>query len=99
MTIPLAYFDKERCAEGLECLRQYRYEWDDEKKVFRTIPLHDWASDGADSFRYLCMAWRDETKREPPPKPPGRVIQVGFGTTVTSRRFWRERGTRRGIRV
>jgi hypothetical protein len=25
----------------------------------RKTPLHDWASHGADAFRYLAMSWRE----------------------------------------
>ena len=72
-TLPICWFDETGCAAGLEALRQYRAEWDDEKKVFKNLPLHDWSSHFADAFRYLAMAWR-ELKAEPPPKPRGRTI-------------------------
>ena len=49
-------FDAVRCDVGLSALRSYRQEWDDELKTFRDTPLHDWASDGADSFRYLALS-------------------------------------------
>jgi phage terminase large subunit len=62
-----AYFDREKCAHGLEALRQYRREWDDDKKCFKDKPLHDWASDPADAWRYLAMAWK-ELKGEPDKK-------------------------------
>lgn len=49
-----------RCEDtGIAALEQYRREWDDEKKVFRANPLHDWSSHYADSFRYMAMAWRE----------------------------------------
>lgn len=62
--IPVCYFDEEKCARGLECLRQYRREWDDDMKVFRDTPRHDWASHGADAWRYLSLAV-GHMKREP----------------------------------
>ena len=43
-----------RCAEGIEALRQYHYEWDEEDKKFGAQPLHDWSSHAADAFRYLA---------------------------------------------
>ena len=75
-TLPRCWFDAVKCERGIECLRQYRAEWDDDKKVFKQTPLHDWASHGADGFRYLSMAWR-EMKPEPvpPPPPPLRGIR------------------------
>jgi len=41
-------------------LRQYQREWDDDKKVFRDRPKHDWTSHSADAFRYLSLVWKDE---------------------------------------
>jgi hypothetical protein len=45
-------------AQGLKCLRNYRKEWNDEAGCWRDRPKHDWASHGADAYRYLSMAWR-----------------------------------------
>lgn len=39
----------------LEALKAYRREWDEDHMVFKEQPLHDWASDFADAFRYLAM--------------------------------------------
>lgn len=46
------WFDKTRCARGVEALRQYRQDWDDKLKAFKGRPLHDWTSHGSDAFRY-----------------------------------------------
>jgi hypothetical protein len=45
--LPKAYFDENRCVEGIKCLENYRKEWDAKHKVYRNYPLHDWASHGA----------------------------------------------------
>jgi hypothetical protein len=63
-TIPLAYFDAARCANGLEALREYKAEWDDDLRTFKKTPKHDWASHAADSWRYLSMAWREPMAAE-----------------------------------
>ena len=52
-TIPFARFDAKRCAKGLDCLREYRADWDDQGLTFRKSPKHNWASHGADAWRYL----------------------------------------------
>jgi hypothetical protein len=68
LTIPLSRFDRVKCAEGLEGLRQYRAEYDEERKVFKPTPLHDWASNPADAYRYLAVGWRAIKAAEPPAK-------------------------------
>lgn len=52
--LPRCWFDAEKCAQGIEAMKQYRCEYDEEKRVFSPRPLHDWTSDYADSFRYLA---------------------------------------------
>lgn len=49
--IDRCWFDEERCKRGLEALTQYRRDYDERAKVFRTSPLHDWTSHAADAFR------------------------------------------------
>lgn len=58
VTLPYCHFDKTRTAKGLECLREYKREWDEKNRTFKNTPLHNWASHGADSFRHLAMAWK-----------------------------------------
>ncbi len=55
MLLPRCWFDAEKCKQGVECLKMYRSEYDDKRKVFKHTPLHDWSSDGADAFRYLAL--------------------------------------------
>jgi phage terminase large subunit len=49
------YFDRENCADGLQCLRHYRYEVDPDTGQFSKTPLHDQYSHGADAFRYIGL--------------------------------------------
>jgi len=56
------YFDDNRCADGLQCLRHYRYETDPDRGTFKNEPLHDWASHGADAFRYFAVAMQEPPK-------------------------------------
>lgn len=69
--LPRCWFDQDKCQHGIEALREYRREWDDENKVFRKNPLHNWASHPADAFRYLALGYREMVvpKSEPPPNP------------------------------
>ena len=60
------WFDGEKCAEGLEALRQYRTDFDERKRIFTEAPRHDWTSHAADAFRYLAMAWQEMSIPEPP---------------------------------
>lgn len=60
--LPNCYFNEEQTEVGVSALKQYQREWDDDKKMFREKPRHDWASNPADAFRMLAIAWREEHK-------------------------------------
>lgn len=64
--LPRCYFDRVKCKDGIEALKLYQREWDDDKKVFKQTPRHDWCSHPSDAFRYLAVSIAD---RAPPPKP------------------------------
>lgn len=53
------YFDEQKTADGLNCLRRYRYDVDPETQQYSRTPLHDEASHGADAFRYFAVAMEE----------------------------------------
>lgn len=61
------FFDEDKCKDGLKCLRNYKFEYDEKRKTFSNEPRHDWTSHAADAFRYLAAAlkvWEPETAEE-----------------------------------
>jgi phage terminase large subunit len=54
------YFDEQKCAEGLQSLRHYRYDVDGDTKQFSGRPLHDYHSHAADAFRYLAISIEED---------------------------------------
>jgi len=64
---PKCYFDRENCADGLQCLRHYRYDVDPDTKQFSKSPLHDVYSHGADAFRYIGLMVNEPRKVRPKP--------------------------------
>lgn len=74
--ISRCWFDKEKCAEGISALKNYRKEYDEKKKKYKDTPLHDWASDGADAFRYLAVGYRDPRPKRRVSKPRRTNFQV-----------------------
>lgn len=61
MLFPRCRFDAARCAAGLESLRMYRWAYNDRMGELKPTPVHDFASHGADSFRYLAQATKSAT--------------------------------------
>lgn len=58
MILPRCIFDAQKCKRGLEALKNYRRDWDDKRKTFRTQPCHDWSSHSADAFGEFAVNYR-----------------------------------------
>ena len=84
--LPRVWFDANKCADGIEALRQYQREYDEDKKTFRQTPRHDWCSHPADAFRMLAIAWRSEPTAQRPPE--SRTLIVGPENEVTLNDMW-----------
>lgn len=65
---PQCWFDGEKCKEGLNALRHWRYGDKEELGVKTKEPVHDWASHGSDAFTYFAVASKT-------PKPPQQQTQ------------------------
>jgi hypothetical protein len=50
------WFDESACREGLDALSNYRRSYNERLGEFKDAPVHDWASHGADAFRYLASS-------------------------------------------
>lgn len=70
-TIDLCWFNDE--LKGLEALRQYQFEWDEDKKTFKSKPLHNWASHGADAFEIIGQVWRNPKEIKEPEEMKGET--------------------------
>jgi hypothetical protein len=49
------WIDETKCQRFLDCISQYRKEWDDKRGEFKKDPLHDWTSHFADMLRYWAV--------------------------------------------
>ena len=86
MTLPRVWFDAEKCREGIEALRQYQREYDEDKRAFRQSPRHDWTSHPSDAFRMLAVSWREISDKPPALEP--KPLMVGPQNTVTLNDMW-----------
>lgn len=70
-TINMALFRlNDRTADGIAGLKAFRREWDEDRKVFRDLPVKDWAEHIASAFRYLGLSWRHVAPSKPKPQTP-----------------------------
>ncbi len=99
MTLPRIWFDAEKCRDGIEALRQYQREYDEDKKAYRQSPRHDWTSHPADAFRMLAVSWQETADKTPALEP--KPLMVGPQNTVTLNDMWavHDRTTSRRARI
>lgn len=57
------YIDKVKCEELISCLSNYHRKEDTKNLVYSKEPVHDWSSHGADTFRLMCISYRDKLNR------------------------------------
>jgi len=74
-------FNRTRCADGIEALKQWAYKWDEDRKEFSKEPDHNWASHPGDGYSYGCQVMRERTMAIPPKQPLDRV-QAGPNGTI-----------------
>jgi hypothetical protein len=74
--------DEQACFVGVEALRQYQREWDEDKKAFRQKPRHDWTSHYADGMRMGAIGYREDYREPaifvPPRLRPRALITEGM---------------------
>lgn len=78
LLIPRCWFDRTKTTDGRNALTNYRKTWDDKRKVFSSAPYHDWASNGADAFRYLAVGHKAQAEARSK-TPPRRAAGGGMG--------------------
>jgi len=57
--LPKIRFHKENCRLLVDSLKEYRREWDEVNRVFKSKPLHNWCSHPVDSIMYGAIAYRE----------------------------------------
>lgn len=57
-TLPMMWFGR-AAADLVQCLLSYHYEYDDDRKIYSKVPVHDWSSHGCDSAELLGRMWRN----------------------------------------
>lgn len=62
--LPSCWFDRDKCATGINALKSYHAEYDEDRKKPGNRPEHDWASHGADAFRTFAVGYAPPTPQD-----------------------------------
>lgn len=71
------WFDEENTRRGLNALKSYHKVFDEENKIYKDKPEHDWSSHGSDAFRYLAVSYQDYVEHDDYPDDT-QMFQGGF---------------------
>lgn len=50
------FFDEKTCEAGIKALRNYKREYDEDNRVFKADPVHDWSSHASSAYRYYAVS-------------------------------------------
>jgi PBSX family phage terminase large subunit len=82
MMFTKCYFDKNKCDDGLNVLRNFKYDYNERDGIYSQKPREDWTKHGADAFRYAFAAFYQQGMPKPVKKrAPGDLLMsdlVGF---------------------
>jgi hypothetical protein len=81
-TLEVCWFDEKGSGRGLESLRQYQFEYDEDKKTYKNKPRHDWSSHASDAFEIIGQVWQNPKNQSE--KPPSRFLSE----TTANEVFW-----------
>jgi hypothetical protein len=77
------FFHEVQCAQGIECLENYRKKWNEAIGNWSDEPVHDKYSHGADAFRQFAQGWERSHEAgsgvRPPMLPAWKPTVKGLG--------------------
>jgi hypothetical protein len=97
MAFPRLWFDRERCADGIRALKNYRAEFDDRLGERKRAPLHDWSSHAADAARYMAVVL--DKLRPSSGRPTMTDAERNFYIARREKRMREARKSRAGLRM
>lgn len=86
---PKFWIDAERCKSLVDAIENYYKEWDEKRQVYKSKPIHNWASNYCDALRYMCQAIHKTKKGMTSEEFERKKAQALYGSTNDLPRFFR----------
>lgn len=84
------WIDERKCINLIRALESYHREYDDERKVYKSTPEHDWSCHFADAFRYLAVSVHKTYDGLTAEELDKRFAQAQYGSEAQMPRFFRD---------
>ncbi len=65
VTLPKCWFNDTRCHAGVESLRNWHFQWDENLRKYRDKPRHDGSSHACRAFDIMARMWRKKEMTTP----------------------------------
>ncbi len=78
-TLSKVWIDEVKCKDLIKALENYRQEYDSKRAIYKTQPLHNYASHYADSMRYLAVSLPKTRDGTSPEELDRRYEEAVFG--------------------
>ena len=85
--LPKCEFDRDLCEDGLDGLRAWEFEFNEDTGAFSRDPVHNWASHPGDAFSYGATVLQEILPKQEETEKPIRGLTVG-ANTVTLNEMW-----------
>lgn len=56
-TLSSCWFRKDKTRDLVQSLMHYHYEYDEDRKIFKKLPEHDWSSHACDAAELMARVW------------------------------------------
>lgn len=90
--LPRTWIDEKSCGPLIKALENYRQEYDNKKKIYKSNPLHDNSSHAADACRYLYLGLPKVTPNSSPEEINKRYNEALYGDNINSGFFSDQKG-------
>lgn len=90
--LPRTWIDEKSCGPLIKALENYRQEYDNKKKIYKSNPLHDNSSHAADACRYLYLGLPKVTPSSSPEEINKRYNEALYGDNINSGFFSDQKG-------
>lgn len=55
--LPRCWFNRDTTKDLVQALMHYHYDYDEDRKVYDKLPVHDWSSHASDSLELMARVW------------------------------------------
>lgn len=59
--LPACFFASGPCADGIEAMMSYHFDYSEDLGRFKSQPVHDWSSHACKAFELLARSWLERT--------------------------------------